>query len=102
MRSCRHAVAATSLLILPLTAHAVDPDLRVYADEYPVPAPPRPADVVVVGYDVGPAPMSTLGAANAAALEALTAWDFGALSGQRVIVQTVPVEDPWSCYVPDP
>jgi hypothetical protein len=102
MRSFRRAAAAACLLILPLAARAVDPNLRVYADEYPAPSPPRPANVVVVGLDVGPAPMSTLGGADAAAVEALTSWDFSALAGQRVILQVVPVEDPWSCYVPDP
>lgn len=82
-------------------AIAVDPNFRIYLDEYPL----APLERVVFAYDAGPTPISTLTtppATTARDLENQLAWDFSGLSGEGVVIQVAPVTDPWSCYVPDP
>jgi hypothetical protein len=97
----RQALGLAVAALLAAPAAAVEPGLRIHADEFPL----TPLTRVVVGMDAGAVPISSLTTApsypNGAALEAGTVWDFSGVTGGDVVVQTAPVAPGWSCYVPE-
>lgn len=95
-------LASTLLLVLSaaLPAAAVDPNLRLYLDEFPL---QTPLATVIFAQDGGGGPLSDItaeGYADGAALEAGTTWDFSLLSGSERAIEFAPVDPLWSCYVP--
>ncbi len=91
------AALAALACIAALPARAVDPNFRVYADEFP-----GTLQRILATAEAGPTPMTTLGSPDAVDLESRTTWDFSSVTGQPAIYQTAPVSPGWSCYVPDP
>ncbi len=109
MRAVRrsHLVRLAPLALLVAVAspsRAVQPNLRLYSDEWIAP----PLQSVLAGINAEGKALSTLtspGAANAAALEALSSWNFtpmATLSGTTdSVTLQAPVSSAWTCYLPD-
>lgn len=100
----RVSLALAFLLVATPALRAVQPGLRVYADDLVG----VPLQSVLTGINAENVPLSALttsGAASAAALEALTSWNFtpaGALPGTTdKITQQAPLTSAWTCYLPD-
>ena len=93
------AAALALTLVLAPRARAVDPNLRIHADEFAL----QPLTVVTAAQRVEQVPLATLttqAAATGAALESLSSWTFlpQALSTTSV-AQAVPLTSQWTCYL---
>ena len=99
-RRCSGVLAALVLLSLAPAAGAVDPNFRIYDDQFPL----QPLDRLILGLNAGMVPISSLtaeGYPSAAAMEAGTTWDFRGLTGTRRALQEAPVDGTWTCYIPE-
>lgn len=101
----RHGARAALLAVLLVAAlapraRAVDPDFRIYDDQFPL----TPLNRLILGLNAGMVPISSLtaeGYANAAEMEAGTTWDFRGLTGTLRALQEAPVDGTWTCYIPE-
>ncbi|MEM7247937.1 MAG: fibronectin type III domain-containing protein [Acidobacteriota bacterium] len=94
-------VVFVAALSLSGQAVAVDPDFKLFLEDFPT----TPLQRVVVGINVEGTPFPALtaeGYPHAEALLAGTTWDFSAIRGSDdVVIQFAPPDDAWTCYLPE-